>query len=108
MNIETFKSIFDEEYKKFLAQKEQETIIVDPVEDIKVPTFEEDPIGYILYTYPSLTESLVALLTDNFKDYITGIYIVSGNVDAKFLALASPSCSMLFDVDTPQPALALI
>jgi hypothetical protein len=77
MNIETFKSIFDEEYKKFLAQKEQETVIVDPVEDIKVPTFEEDPIGYILYAYPSLTESLVTLLTDNFKDYITGIYIIA-------------------------------
>ena len=49
MNIETFKSIFDEEYKKFLAQKEQEVIIDDPTKDVKVPTFEEDPIGYILY-----------------------------------------------------------
>lgn len=40
-------------------------------------SFEEDPMNYILIKYPSLKETLVILMTDAFKDYLNGIYVVA-------------------------------
>ena len=48
-----------------------------PIEDPTSPTFEEDPLGFILFKYPTLTKTLVDLLTKDFKDYITGVYIIA-------------------------------
>jgi len=43
----------------------------------KVQTFEDDPIGFILKKYPSMTETLQMLMSSAYKDYITGIYITA-------------------------------
>jgi hypothetical protein len=39
--------------------------------------FEQDPLEFILKKYPSLRETLVTLLTKDYKEYITGIYILA-------------------------------
>jgi hypothetical protein len=40
-------------------------------------TFEDDPMNFILNKYATLNEELVYLLGDNFKEYLTGIYIIA-------------------------------
>lgn len=40
-------------------------------------SFEEDPMIYLLRKYPTLRNVLKMLMTENYKDYITGIYIVA-------------------------------
>jgi len=79
MNINTFQKIFDEECQKFRTSKETDKANIEKFnkDTEKVPTFEEDPIGYILYSYPTLKESLQTLLTNNFLDYVTGIYVIA-------------------------------
>ena len=80
MNIKTFQKIFDEEYQKFRTQKETDKAFIEKFNtetDKPVPTFEEDPIGYILYSYPTLKEYLEKLLTKDFLDYVTGIYVIA-------------------------------
>lgn len=79
MNINTFQKIFDEEWQKFRTSKETDKAYIEKFnkDTEKVPTFEEDPIGYILYSYPTLKESLQTLLTNNFLDYVTGIYVIA-------------------------------
>ena len=79
MNIKTFQKIFDEEYQKFRTSKETDKAYIEKFnkDTKKIPTFEEDPIGYILYSYPTLKESLQTLLSNNFLDYITGIYVIA-------------------------------
>jgi len=79
MNINTFQKIFDEEWQKFRTSKETDKAYIEKFnkDTEKIPTFEEDPIGYILYSYPTLKESLQTLLTNNFLDYVTGIYVIA-------------------------------
>jgi len=80
MNIATFKKIFDEEWQKFRTHKEKDTAFIEKFNtetEKPVPTFEEDPIGYILYSYPTLKDSLETLLTKDFLDYVTGIYVIA-------------------------------
>jgi len=43
----------------------------------KVQSFEDNPIGYLLEKYPTLEKTLKMLMSNAFKDYITGIYIVA-------------------------------
>jgi hypothetical protein len=40
-------------------------------------TFESNPLEFILQKYPSLNETLVQLLTEDFRDYINGVYIMA-------------------------------
>jgi len=40
-------------------------------------TFESNPLEFMLMKYPSLKETLVELLTEDFRDYLTGIYIMA-------------------------------
>jgi hypothetical protein len=80
MNVETFSKIFAEEWSKYKTQAEKDISTLEKfnkVDSNSVPTFEEDPIKYILYSYPTLKESLEQLLTKDFLDYITGIYIIA-------------------------------
>ena len=42
-----------------------------------IQEFEDDPIGYILRKYPSMTGTLQMLMSSAYKDYITGIYVVA-------------------------------
>ena len=80
MNINTFQKIFEEEWQKFRTQKEKDIAFIEKSNtetEKPVPTFEEDPIGYILYSYPTLKDSLETLLTKDFLDYVTGIYVIA-------------------------------
>lgn len=40
-------------------------------------TYESNPLEFILQKYPSLKETLVELLTEDFRDYINGVYIMA-------------------------------
>lgn len=42
------------------------------------PEFEENPMGYILKKYKRLNENLKNLMGDQFKEYVGGVFIVSG------------------------------
>ena len=80
MNINTFTKIFQEEWAKYKTQMETSMESLERIRKDKpesIPTFEEDPIQYILYSYPTLKDSLEQLLTKDFLDYITGIYIIA-------------------------------
>lgn len=51
-----------------------------PEEEPKTPeekAFEDNPLEFILNKYSSLDETLNTLLTSDFRDYITGIYIIA-------------------------------
>ena len=50
---------------------------ISTAKDAEQQSFDEDPINYILKKYPSLVATLTMLMTKDFKDYITGIYIVA-------------------------------
>lgn len=43
----------------------------------EILTFEKDPIEYIIQKYPSLEATLIDLLTNTYKDYLTGIYVMA-------------------------------
>lgn len=80
MDIKTFTKIFQEEWAKYKTQSEKDISTLEKFSEVDpeyIPTFEEDPIKYILYSYPTLKDSLVQLLTKDFLDYITGIYIIA-------------------------------
>lgn len=42
-----------------------------------VQSFENDPMGFILRKYPKMTQTLEMLMSNVYKDYITGIYIIA-------------------------------
>lgn len=50
-----------------------------PVEEPKDEpiTFESNPLEYILQTYPSLNRTIEDLMTPDFRNYVTGIYIIA-------------------------------
>jgi hypothetical protein len=61
--------------------KEEEEVI-DQVPQDTAPekpeiTYESNPLEFILQKYPSLNATLVELLTEDFRDYISGIYVMA-------------------------------
>lgn len=64
---EILKYIIKEEVTRFLKEQQESTQI----------TFETNPLEYILIKYPSLQKTLVSLMSDAFKDYLTGVYIMA-------------------------------
>jgi hypothetical protein len=50
---------------------------IETPKDREQQMFEEDPINYILKKYPSLTSTLTMFMSKDFKDYLTGIYIIA-------------------------------
>ena len=60
------KESIKKEYKKILKEQQQETL-----------TFEKDPIEYIIQRYPSLDATLIDLMTESYKDFLTGIYVMA-------------------------------
>ena len=54
-------------------------LILREVEQMQpnIQSFEDDPIGFILRKYPTLTRTLEMLMTTAFKDYVTGIYVIA-------------------------------
>jgi len=82
---ELLDRLFKEELAK-LKEADEDTITSEeeveveeptPVEDPKSPTFEDDPLEYILFKYPTLTKTLEDLLSKDFRDYITGVYVIA-------------------------------
>lgn len=71
------KPMFKEEGNEPEEVVEAEEMEIETPKDREQASFEEDPINYILKKYPSLVESLTMLMTKDFKDYITGIYIIA-------------------------------
>jgi hypothetical protein len=60
--------------------KEEE--VVDQLPQDTVPeqpeiTYESNPLEFMLQKYPTLNETLVKLLTEDFRNYITGVYIMA-------------------------------
>jgi len=63
---ENIKQVLKEELNNIINQNKQEVL-----------TFEENPLEFIIQKYPSLNKTLEDLLTDKYRDYITGIFIVA-------------------------------
>jgi len=63
--------------------KEVEDEVIDQQLDVTAApapqelTYESNPLEFILQKYPSLQETLVKLLTVDFRDYISGVYIMA-------------------------------
>ena len=63
--------------------KEVEDEVIDQQLDITASpapqeiTYESNPLEFILQKYPSLQETLIKLLTVDFRDYISGVYIMA-------------------------------
>lgn len=51
--------------------------ITQPTQVTQQISFEEDPINYLLIKYPSLRDTLNILMSNAFKDYLNGIYVVA-------------------------------
>jgi len=61
--------------------KEEEEVI-DQVPQDTAPetpeiTYESNPLEFMLMKYPTLTKTLTDLLTNDFRNYITGVYIMA-------------------------------
>ena len=54
-------------------------LILNEVERMEpnVQSFEDDPINFILQKYPTLEKTLGILMSPAYKDYLTGVYIIS-------------------------------
>jgi hypothetical protein len=63
--------------KQFIQLLEQEVEDFIQTQAEKIIKFEDDPMAYILQKYPSLKETLIDLMTEGFKDYITGVYVMA-------------------------------
>lgn len=68
------KQLLEQEIRSLLEEEGEEEV---EKKTTTVSTFEEDPLNYILKSYPTLRETLVMLMSDAFKDYITSIHILA-------------------------------
>jgi hypothetical protein len=66
MSLKVLKKLIKEGIEDFVSQQQRETI-----------SFEDNPLEFILQKYPSLDATLSDLMTGNYRDYITGVYIMS-------------------------------
>ena len=61
--------------------KEEEEVVDQQSQDTapETPeiTYESNPLEFILQKYPTLNKTLVELLTEDFRDYIVGVYIMA-------------------------------
>lgn len=65
-SIQKLRGIVSNEASDFVHEQAEEVI-----------SFEANPMEYILNKYPSLDDTLQDLLTDYFRDYVTGIFVVA-------------------------------
>jgi hypothetical protein len=66
MSLNILKKLIKEGIEDFVSQQQRETI-----------SFEDNPLEYILQKYPSLDAILADLMTENYRDYITGVYVIA-------------------------------
>ena len=62
--LSLLRQLIKEELEDFISSKE-------------AITFEDNPLEFIIQKYPSLDASLNDLLTESYRDYITGIYVIA-------------------------------
>ena len=72
MKIKIIKSRPLKEEEEVIDQQSQDTAPETPA-----ITYESNPLEFIIQKYPTLKEHLVKLLTEDFRDYITGIYVMA-------------------------------
>jgi len=60
------------EEEEVIDQQSQDTA----PEEIEI-TYESNPLEFMLMKYPTLTKTLTDLLTDDFRNYIIGVYIMA-------------------------------
>jgi len=65
-SVQKLRGIVSNEANEFVQEQAEEVI-----------SFESNPLEYILNKYPSLTDTLSDLLTDYFRDYVTGVFVVA-------------------------------
>ena len=65
-SVKQLRGIVSNEANEFVQEQAEEVI-----------SFESNPLEYILNKYPSLTDTLSDLLTDYFRDYVTGVFVVA-------------------------------
>ncbi len=65
-NKMSIQELYKKELKKIIQEQKEETL-----------TFEKDPTTYILTKYPSLEATLTDLMSPVFKDFITGVFVIS-------------------------------
>lgn len=70
--IKIIKSRPLKEEEEVIDQQSQDTIPEKP--EI---TYESNPLEFMLQKYPTLNATLVRLLTEDFRDYIVGVYIMA-------------------------------
>lgn len=66
MSLKILKKLIKEGIDDFVSQQQRETI-----------SFEDNPLEFILQKYPSLDATLSDLMTQNYRDYITGVYVMA-------------------------------
>jgi hypothetical protein len=66
MSLKVLKKLIKEGIDDFVSQQQRETI-----------SFEDNPLEFILQKYPSLDATLSDLMTQNYRDYITGVYVMA-------------------------------
>jgi hypothetical protein len=66
MSLEILRKLIKEELEDFTNSQKQEIV-----------TFEDNPLEYIIQKYPSLDATLDDLMTANYRDFITGIYVIA-------------------------------
>ena len=66
MSLNILRKLIKEGIEDFVSQQQRETI-----------SFEDNPLEYILQKYPSLDAALADLMTDKYRDYITGVYVIA-------------------------------
>ena len=66
MSLNILKTLIKEGIEDFVSQQQSETI-----------SFEDNPLEYILQKYPSLDAALVDFMTEHYRDYITGVYVIA-------------------------------
>jgi hypothetical protein len=71
---QVLKYLIEQEVRKYLREGE-DTTTPGPLKPAR--SFEEDPVQFILSKYPSLRETLAMLLTNDYADYITGVYVIA-------------------------------
>jgi len=65
-SVKQLRGIVSNEANEFVQEQAEEVI-----------SFESNPMEYILNKYPSLTDTLDDLLTNYFRDYVTGIFVIA-------------------------------
>lgn len=66
MSLDIIKRLIKEELEDFTNSQREEVV-----------TFEDNPLEYIIQKYPSLDAAITDLLTSNYRDFITGIYVIA-------------------------------